>query len=239
MVDEQSFDVFLSHNSEDKLAVETLACRLEDETNLRPFLDKWYLIPGESWQEKLEQALKRSQTCAVFIGPSGLGPWHNEEMRGALRIRVRQTGFRVIPVLLPGATEPKPNDLPLFLSGLTWVDFQRGLDDSDAFHQLISGIQGIPPGRDNSTDSSPGEQPQQTHGGSNTSNEGENSQTNTQYRANKNRNCAILNNHQRSSHYSRKILFYSLLSILLIFIAFGIGSRLIIIQKSITINTPK
>src|SRR5215813_14249705 len=134
MVDEQSFDVFLSHYSADKLAVETLARRLEDEAGLRPFLDKWHLVPGEPWQEELEQALKRSRTCAVFVGPSGIGPWHHEEMRSALQIRVGQPGFRVIPVLLPRATKPTPNDLPLFLSRLTWVDFRRGLDDSGTFH---------------------------------------------------------------------------------------------------------
>jgi TIR domain-containing protein len=119
MVDEQSFDVFLSHCSADKPAVEVLALRLENEMQLRPFLDKWHLVPGEPWQEALEQALKRSRTCAVFIGPSGIGPWHNEEMRSALQIRAGQPGFRVIPVLLPGATMPKPDQLPLFLSRLT------------------------------------------------------------------------------------------------------------------------
>ena len=95
MVDEQSFDVFLSHHSADKPAVETLARCLEDEEGLRLFLDKWHLVPGEPWQEEIEHALKRSHTCAVFIGSSGMGPWHNEEMRSALQIRVGQPDFRV------------------------------------------------------------------------------------------------------------------------------------------------
>jgi hypothetical protein len=97
------YDVFLSHQSGDKPQVETIAAWLADKEGLKPFLDKWHLIPGEPWQETLEDALDRSRTCAVFLGPSKLGPWENEEMRVALDDRVRNKLFRVIPVLLPGA----------------------------------------------------------------------------------------------------------------------------------------
>ena len=78
------FDVFLSHNNKDKVAVERLAQRLR-EADINPFLDKWHLIPGEPWQEALEEALDASSTVAIFIGPSGISPWHNEEMRAALK----------------------------------------------------------------------------------------------------------------------------------------------------------
>ncbi len=103
MAERNSFDVFLSHNSADKPVVETLAGRLEDEAGLRPFLDKWHLVPGNPWQEELENALDNSRTCAVFIGPTGISPWENEEMRSALNTRVRQPAFRVVPVR---ATQP-------------------------------------------------------------------------------------------------------------------------------------
>jgi len=39
-----TFDVFLSHNSADKAAVELIAHRLRKEAGLNPFLDKWHLI---------------------------------------------------------------------------------------------------------------------------------------------------------------------------------------------------
>jgi len=144
-----SFHVFLSYGRTDAQAVEFIAARLEDEAGLHPFLDAWHLIPGEPWQEELEAALDHSQTCAVFIGPAGLGPWENEEMRSALDTRVKHSGFRVIPVLLPGATMPERGGLPRFLSRLTWVDFRgpQGLQDPDAFGRLLAGIRGEPPGR--------------------------------------------------------------------------------------------
>ena len=51
------YDVFLSHNSKDKPAVEHLAEKLEDDAGMRVFLDKWNLVPGDPWQEELEDAL--------------------------------------------------------------------------------------------------------------------------------------------------------------------------------------
>jgi len=143
------YDVFLSHHGGDKPQVEALAARLEDEEGLKPFLDKWHLIPGEPWQEALEEALDQSGSCAVFLGPSGFGGWHHEEMRAALDQRVadRARKFRVIPVLLPGATMPNRSKSPRFLSRLTWVDFRAGLDDQEAFQRLVAGIRRLPPGR--------------------------------------------------------------------------------------------
>jgi hypothetical protein len=154
MTDGPAFDVFLSHSSRDKPAVEALAHRLEDEAHLTPWLDKWHLVPGEPWQEALEQALDASRTCAVFIGPSGIGPWEHEEMRSALQTRVSRAGFRVVPVLLPGATMPERGVLPRFLSRLTWVDFRgpEGVHDAEAFHRLVAGIRAVAPGhRDRAT----------------------------------------------------------------------------------------
>ena len=98
------YRAFLSHNSADKPAVEELARRLE-KVGISCFLDKWHLIPGDPWQPALEDALEQSATCVVFCGPSGLGPWQNEEMRAAIAQRVSDPtrAFRVVPVLLPGA----------------------------------------------------------------------------------------------------------------------------------------
>ncbi|MDQ3802829.1 MAG: TIR domain-containing protein [Acidobacteriota bacterium] len=143
------FDVFLSHDSRDKAAIEELAARLEDEFRLKPFVDKWHLVPGEPWQEGIERALDQSRTCAVFLGPMGIGPWENEEMRAALETRVKRPSFRVIPVLLPGAKPPDIKKLPPFLRRQGWVDFRsdKGLANPEAFNKLVAGIRGTIPGR--------------------------------------------------------------------------------------------
>jgi energy-coupling factor transporter ATP-binding protein EcfA2 len=141
------FDVFLSHNSSDKPAVEEIARKLV-QAGLNPWLDKWNLIPGDPWQVAIEDALSNCTTCAVFIGPSGIGPWHNEEMRAAINRRVSESQgrFRVIPVLLPGATREERSRLPTFLTAATWVEFRQSLDEEDPFRRLLCGIRGIAPG---------------------------------------------------------------------------------------------
>ena len=141
------FHVFLSHSSTDKPAVEEIARRLAKE-GIQAWLDKWHLIPGDSWQPAIEKALAESEICAVFVGPSGFGPWQNEEMRAAIDRRVSDSKrrLRVIPVLLPGATRAERSSLPPFLVATTWVEFRDSLDDQGAFHRLVCGIRGVEPG---------------------------------------------------------------------------------------------
>jgi TIR domain len=80
-------------------------------------------MPSVSWQPAIEDALKECESCAVFVGPEGLGPWQREEMRVAVNRRVcdSEQRFRVIPVLLPGA---KRESLPAFLlnTAYCWTD---------------------------------------------------------------------------------------------------------------------
>lgn len=144
------YDVFLSHRGEDKAAVEHIAGRLIDEAKLQPFLDKWHLVPGTPLQEELEVALQNSTSCAIFIGPSGLSPWENEEARVVLESRIRNQEIRVIPVLLPGAREETINALPPLLRRFLWVDFRSGLTELDPLERLVAGVIGKPPGRKSS-----------------------------------------------------------------------------------------
>ncbi|MEI8017445.1 MAG: toll/interleukin-1 receptor domain-containing protein [Schlesneria sp.] len=142
-----SFHVFLSHNSVDKPAVEELARRLKAD-GIEAWLDKWHLVPGTPWQPALEQALADSMSVAVFVGPSGISPWQDEEMRAAISKRVRQKDneFRVIPILLPGGTREERSRLPEFLLASTWVEFRNSLDEDEAYHRLKSGVLGVAPG---------------------------------------------------------------------------------------------
>jgi WD40 repeat protein/energy-coupling factor transporter ATP-binding protein EcfA2 len=140
------YDVFLSHNIKDKFIVAQIGRLLQEKEGLRPFLDKWHLVPGKPWQEEIEEALQESKTVAVFVGPHEIGTWHNEEMRVALNLRTQDPDFSVIPVLLPGANMPERGKMPPFLSRLTWVDLRGGIEDEDAFARLVSGIRGVAPG---------------------------------------------------------------------------------------------
>ncbi len=134
------FDVFLSHNSQDKPAVRELAQALKLR-GLRVWLDEEQLVPGRPWLEGLETIIQTTRTAAVLFGNSGLGPWEEPEMRACLNQFVKRN-LPVIPVLLPDA-HAKPV-LPLFLQDFTWVDFRRGLTDG-GLDTLEWGITGIKP----------------------------------------------------------------------------------------------
>jgi ABC-type multidrug transport system fused ATPase/permease subunit len=136
--------VFLSHNSADKPAVEEIARRLRDE-GIDPWIDTWQLVPGEKWQPSLEKALAEARASVVFFGPSGIGPWQDEEMRVAIDRRVREPSFRVVPVLLPGARRTRRSLVPPFMANVMWVEFHGSLDDDEAFRRLVAGIEGRPP----------------------------------------------------------------------------------------------
>jgi len=135
-----TFDVFLSHNSDEKRFAKELGIRL-CECGLRVWLDAWELRPGLSWQDGLLEGLSASRSCAVLIGKSGYGGWHKKEMEVALL--QQRPEYPVIPVLLPGA--PDRAEIGAFLSLLTWVDCRLGLNDSEAIERLIWGITGLRP----------------------------------------------------------------------------------------------
>lgn len=136
------FDVFLSHNGQDKAIVRELAEALRAR-GLEVWLDEWELVPGRPWQEAIEGAIQTAKTAAVVVGPDGFGPWEIPEARACLEQGVRRS-MPVIPVLLPGVT--KSPTLPPFLERFTWVDLREGLAEA-SLDKLKWGITGVKPRR--------------------------------------------------------------------------------------------
>lgn len=135
-----SYDAFLAHNGADKAAVEAIAQRLED-SGLRPWLDAWHILGGESFTTKMGEAMMASGACAFFIGPNGLGKWHREEADLALHRATNDPDFPLIPVLLPGLPPSlEPGTIPPFLQIRTRVDFRSGLDEPAEFRKLVNAI---------------------------------------------------------------------------------------------------
>jgi metacaspase-1 len=138
--------VFLSYSEENRDFVEMLARRLQGDARLSFWFSPWHSIPGTPVQKQMEDALGEAQSCAVFIsGSEQIKGWQNVQMRTAIQTRVEDdSGYRIIPVLLPGATRPSRRDLPPFLRRYEMVEF-GGADDERAFQYLLSGILGVPP----------------------------------------------------------------------------------------------
>jgi WD40 repeat protein len=135
-----SFDVFVSYNRANQDAVERLGRALRAR-GLTVFIDRWYLVAGQSWPETLEQHLSDCRAVAVCIGASGIGAWQQREHYKALDRQAHEPGFPVIPVLLPGADDPALG----FLGLNTWVDLRQGLEDGVSIDILARSIRGLPP----------------------------------------------------------------------------------------------
>ncbi len=137
------YDVFLAHNSADKLFVEKISKKLK-ERGLNPWLDKEQIPPGRWFQDVIQDTIKKISSAAIFISNSGLGRWQVVELRSFISQCVDRN-IPVIPVLLPGV-EKIPKDF-LFLSEFNWVKFKNDVDDEEALDNLIWGITGNHPNR--------------------------------------------------------------------------------------------
>ena len=154
------YDVFLCHNEEDKDIVRWAYDRLR-ERGILPWLDAVELQPGRDWQDELERQIEHIRSAAVFVGPSGIGPWQKQEIRGFLN-EFANRDCPVIPVLLPGGEPPARTAtrpaLPVFLRTKTWVDLSS--QDDAGIDRLIWGITGrkpVQPGPEPSADRQPGQ----------------------------------------------------------------------------------
>ena len=143
----RSFDVFLCHGAHDAAGAERLASALK-AAGIEPWLDGWYLSAGEDQDQQtaITAAIRASATCAVLVGPHGLGDWESGALGLVLRRAERDRTFRLFPVLLPGLSEPfDATTLPLVAWTQPWVDLRAGVDQPNALVQLSGAIRGTLP----------------------------------------------------------------------------------------------
>lgn len=134
--EESKFDVFLCHNSLDKDEVKKIGLGLR-ELGILPWLDEWNLRPGFPWQKELEKQISSITSVAVFVGENNIGPWQDQEIDAFLRQFIKRK-CPVIPVILPSCNQVPT--LPIFLEGLTWVDFR--VNEPNPLGQLLWSITG-------------------------------------------------------------------------------------------------
>jgi len=118
-----NFDIFLSYNREDVERVKDIAVYLKKH-NIYPWFDKWEILGGCKFQDKMEQAIKTINAVAIFIGEHGQSTWQKDEI-DLCQIESKKRDIVLIPVLLENA---KLDDLPFFLKTRNVVDFNDPLD---------------------------------------------------------------------------------------------------------------
>lgn len=112
--------VFLSHNSQDKGAAETIAHGLNLQ-GIEVWLDKWEILAGESLTDRIEDGLHTASAFVILMSPRSMNSrWVREELRIALQKRIKSDDFRIVPILLEDC------EIPLFLIDYRWIDWRSG-----------------------------------------------------------------------------------------------------------------
>jgi WD40 repeat protein len=140
---QKEFDAFLTYHPEDESVVNELAGYLE-AAGLKLWPTVGRLLPG-TWPSDLTLALVASRTWILCLGPG---------MSDRLTLArlpepplLPGAGVKVIPALLPGASQGVRSRLPRWLQRTPWVEFQDGLADDVALDRLVTTIQsGVPAG---------------------------------------------------------------------------------------------
>lgn len=130
MPEQFKYDVFLSHNSQDKPKVRRLAERLKS-AGVRVWLDEWIIKAGDIIALKVDEGLEQSRVLLLCISPAALASgWVALERSTAVHRDPSNAGRRFIPLVLGDC------DLPDTLRRYKYVDFREESDG--AFAEVLA-----------------------------------------------------------------------------------------------------
>lgn len=148
--------LFISYRRDDAAGY---AGRLEGSLEQRlgrgsVFRDLQDIPPGEDFAATIRRRLADAQAVIVLIGPrwaggDAAGPRRLDDEADFVRLEVQaalESGARVVPVLLPGATMPPAASLPVPLQGLAARNAMHIADphwDADV-DRLLAALGGVP-----------------------------------------------------------------------------------------------
>lgn len=121
--EEPAYDCFVSYAREDEKEVEALVRTLKEVSpEMRIFLDKLEIQPGESWQAELDEALEGCRKVIAVYSPSYLQSKVCIEEFNMARLRHRESdGNVLVPIYLRSVEK-----LPLYMRSLNYVDCREG-----------------------------------------------------------------------------------------------------------------
>ena len=137
-----TYDVFISHRSDHKPWVITLANNLR-QRGYRVFLDAWELVPGQNLIPGLSAALQNSRKGILVATPDTVhSGWVKEEYEAMLIRKQQDPDFTIVPIVFGDIP-----DLP-FLGNVLCVDFRDPAPAAyrQAFYLLGCGLDGKRPG---------------------------------------------------------------------------------------------
>ncbi len=129
------FDVFLSYNRDDAGVAEEVREALE-RLGLAVWFDTTHAGPG-IFTENIASGISSSRAFAMLYGPSGVTDFMRAEYDQAVAVGMHAN---ISIVLLPGADDPGPRDLPHFAAAISWVDCRSDGLSQPALHKLVNAV---------------------------------------------------------------------------------------------------
>ena len=129
-------DVFISHSSEDKIAVRRLADYLRNN-GVTVWLDEWEIEVGDPIVEKVSSGLQEAKYVAIWLSKNAVNSgWVTAEWQSKVYQEVSDRQVYVLPLL------GEYCDIPFFLSQKKYADFTKSFDEgASALIKKIKKIQ--------------------------------------------------------------------------------------------------
>lgn len=129
-----TFDVFISHNAQDKPQVRRLAERLK-AAGVRVWFDEWIIKPGDIISLKVDEGLEQSRVLLLCISRAALtSGWVALERSTAVHRDPANAARRFIPVIMEDC------ELPDTLRRYKYIDFRQTADA--AMEELLTACKG-------------------------------------------------------------------------------------------------
>jgi tetratricopeptide (TPR) repeat protein len=131
----RQFDLFLSHNHNNKARVEALARELANRHGLRVWLDQWEMLPG-TIEQQCDAGIQQSRFTIVAVSEAALASkWVTWEIATATRYGRRQS--HIIPLRLESV------EVQTELQDLLWIDLFDPAEDANGLIRMASLIRSL------------------------------------------------------------------------------------------------
>jgi hypothetical protein len=109
---ENPLHIFISYDSQDSKAVRRLYKKLNAEPEFKPWLDRVSLKPGDAWEDKLSDALKRCDCAVVCLSQRSLrnrGVFRKTELKYIVEKASKELDdvLYIVPVMLEECNMPR------------------------------------------------------------------------------------------------------------------------------------
>lgn len=126
--------VFITYSKKDQALADKVVAALED-AGLNAWYDKYEIMPGENWAEKLAKGLRESDAMVVLLTPDALD---SDLVRANIDFALSGSAYsqRLIPVLVGEPGELPADKIPWIFKHLKTIKLSQHGRNEDQLKQI-------------------------------------------------------------------------------------------------------